>query len=95
VVVGIDAMVYEYEEFGDFVDFFDPDLEIIPDSFRDDGVAFGFHAGGGLRVFLSDDFAIVGEGRYYWSETDMNDDFQQNRIDLGGWSATVGVHVRF
>ena len=33
VVVGVDAMVYEYEEFGDFVDFFDPRPEIIADSF--------------------------------------------------------------
>jgi hypothetical protein len=95
VVAGVDAMVYEYEEFGDFVDFFDPDLTVIPDSFISNGVGFGVHAGGGLRVALSDDFAIVGEARYYWSETDMADDFQANRIDLGGVAVTVGFHVRF
>ena len=79
VVVGVDAMVYEYEEFGDFIDFFDPERPIVTDSFVSDGVAFGFHAGGGLRVAVSDDFAIVGEGRYFWSKTDMDDDFAQNR----------------
>jgi opacity protein-like surface antigen len=94
-VVGVDAMVYEYEEWGDFIDFFDPDQPIVTDSFVSNGVAFGFHAGGGLRVAVSDDFAIVGEGRYFWSETDMNDDFAQNRVDLGGWAATVGFHIRF
>jgi hypothetical protein len=95
VVAGVDAMIYQYEEFGDFVDFFDPDQPIIPDSFISDGVAFGVHAGGGLRIALGDDFAIVGEARYYWSETDMDDDFAANRIDLGGLAVTAGFHLRF
>jgi hypothetical protein len=95
VVAGVDAMVYEYEEFGDFVDFFTPGQEIIPDSFKSSGVGFGFHAGGGLRVSVSDDFAIVGEARYFWSKTQMDEDFSQNEIDLGGLSATIGFRVRF
>jgi len=47
------------------------------------------------------DFAIVGEARYLWSAKDMGDDFAptepgfKNRIDLSGWTWTVGVHVRF
>jgi opacity protein-like surface antigen len=95
VVAGVDAMVYSYEEWGDFIDFFDPDREIVYDSFRSDGVDFGFHLGGGLRVFVSDDVAIVGEARYYWSKTQMDDDFSRNEIDLGGLAATIGVHIRF
>jgi opacity protein-like surface antigen len=95
VVAGVDAMVYSYEEFGDFIDFFDPDREILYDSFRSDGVDFGVHLGAGLRVAIGDDFAIVGEARYYWSKTQMGDDFDQNEIDLGGLAATIGVHVRF
>jgi hypothetical protein len=98
---GVDAVFYQYEEFGDFIDFFDPDLAIYADHFVDDGVAFGMHAFGGLRVYLNRDFAIVGEGRYQWSGKDMGDDFLPNepgfvnRIDLSGWTWTVGVHVRF
>jgi hypothetical protein len=98
---GIDAVFYQYEEFGDFIDFFDPDLPIYPDHFIDDGVAFGAHAFGGIRFYLNRDFAIVGEGRYLWSGKDMGDDFLPNesgfvnRIDLSGWTWTVGVHVRF
>ena len=76
-------MVYKYEEFGDFVDFFAPDQPVVPDSFISDGVGFGFHAGGGLRFGVSDDFSIVTEGRYFWSKKDLGDDFSQNRIDLG------------
>ena len=98
---GIDAVFYQYEEFGDFIDFFDPDNPIYADHFIDDGVAFGMHAFGGVRVYVNRDFAIVGEARYMWSATDMSDDFAPtgsgfvNRIDLSGWTWTVGVHVRF
>jgi opacity protein-like surface antigen len=95
VVVGIDAMLYRYEEYGDFVDFFDPANPIIPDSFIDEDVAFGWHAGGGLRVAVGDDFAIVGEARYYWSKKDMDQDFTGSRIDLGGLAVTAGFHIRF
>lgn len=98
---GVDAVFYEYEEFGDFIDFFDPDLPIYNDAFIDEGVAFGLHAFGGLRLYLNRDFAIVGEARYQWAAKDMGDDFAPNepgfvnRIDLSGWTWTVGLHVRF
>jgi hypothetical protein len=104
---GVDAVFYQYEEFGDFV-CFPPssgecrfDFDVVPDHFVGDGTAFGVHAVGGLRVYLNRDFAIVGEGRYQWAEDDMGDDFAPNepglinRIDLTGWTFTVGVHVRF
>ena len=54
-----------------------------------------------MRVYLSRDFAIVGEGRYQWAKTDMSEDFAPNQsglintIDLSGPSFTVGLHVRF
>jgi opacity protein-like surface antigen len=97
VSVGVDLVYYKYEEFGDFIDFFAPDNPIIPDSFEDAGVAFGFHAGGGVRIGLSDDVSIVGEARYLWSKSDMGEDFEAggNEIDLGGLGATIGVHIRF
>ena len=67
---GVDAVFYKYEEFGDFIDFYDARRNpIIPDHFHDSGTAFGFHAVGGLRVYLNRDFAIVGEGRYQWAKT--------------------------
>jgi hypothetical protein len=93
--VGGDLVVYEYKEYGDFIDFFDPELPVIFDSFQSDGVTVGFHATAGLRFYVSDDFAVVGEARYLWAKDDMDDDFRGNRIDLGGIAATLGVHVRF
>jgi len=98
---GVDAIFYQYEEFGDFIDFADPDLPIVADAFAADGTAFGFHVLGGLRVYINRDIAIVGEGRYQWAKHDMGDDFAPNEpglvnpIDLSGATFTVGVHLRF
>jgi len=98
---GVDAIFYQYEEYGDFIDFADPELTIYPDAFVADGTAFGVHALGGLRVYLNRDIAIVGEGRYQWATDEMDDDFSPNEpglvntIDLSGWTATLGVHIRF
>jgi hypothetical protein len=101
VGAGVDAIFYQYEEWGDFIDFADPELPIYADAFVSDGTAFGFHALGGLRVYVNRDIAIVGEGRYQWATEEMGDDFSPNEpglvntIDLSGWTATLGVHVRF
>lgn len=106
---GVDAIYWKYEEYGDFI-CFPPagggaceytDYKVISDHFRSDGWAFGFHAAGGIRIYLNRDFAIVAEGRYQWAKKDMGDDFSPNEpgfvntIDLSGVSATIGLHVRF
>jgi opacity protein-like surface antigen len=95
VAAGADVFFYQYEEQGDFIDFFSEELEVRPDAFVSDGAAFGFHAAAGLRVPLNHDFSLTGEFRYQWAETDMDDDFSLNRLDLSGPSVTVGVHLRF
>ena len=104
---GVDAIFYKYEEYGDFV-CFPPasgtcrfDYDIVPDAFVSESTAFGFHALGGVRVYINRDFAIVAEGRYQWATDEMGDDFAPNEpglvntLDLSGWTVTVGVHVRF
>jgi outer membrane protein W len=101
VGVGPDVVFYKYEEFGDFIDFFDPDLPITPDHFISESTAFGAHALGGIRFYVNRDIAIVGEAKYLWAHDDMGDDFLPNapglvnRIDLSGWIFTGGVHLRF
>jgi hypothetical protein len=99
---GVDAIYWKYEEYGDFIDFFDPTYPITPDHFRSDGWAFGVHAVGGIRFYLNRDFAIVAEGRYQWAKEDIfqgdfapNEPGLVNTIDLSGASATIGLHVRF
>jgi hypothetical protein len=101
VGAGVDAIFYHYEEYGDFIDFFDPTLPIVADAFVADGTAFGFHVLGGFRWYLNRDFAIVAEGRYQWATDKMGDDFGPTAsgfvytLDLSGATATVGLHVRF
>ena len=98
---GIDLVYWKYEEFGDFIDFFDPDLPVFSDHFIGDGVTFGFHATGGVRFYLNRDFAIVVRGNYQWADATMGGDFSPNepglinRLDLSGVSLTFGLHVRF
>lgn len=94
--IGADVFFYQYEEFGDFIDFFSDNLDIRSDSFKSDGAVFGGHAAAGLRIPLGHDFAITAEGRYQFAPTKhMDDDFDQNRLDLNGFSATIGVRLRF
>jgi opacity protein-like surface antigen len=95
IAAGGDMVFYTYEEFGDFIDFDTPSNPIIPDSFRSEGTAFGFHGAAGIKVPIGDDFSIVGEGRYLWAKDDMSEDFRGNEIDLSGWMATIGVNLRF
>lgn len=93
---GVDVVFYKYEEFGDFIDFFDDDLPVVEDHFIDEGAALGVHALAGLRVPVSDDISVIGEVKYLWARTDMGDDFGPDlRIDLSGASATLGINLRF
>ena len=102
LAVGVDAVFWRYEEFGEFVDFGDPDLPIIADSFEASSVQGGLHGAAGFRVALSPDFSLTAEGRYLWAPLEeMGDDFSPNEpglineIDLSGFSVTVGLHIRF
>ncbi len=102
VGVGADLIFWEYEEFGDFIDFDSPDLDIVADAFRAEGVQPGFHAAGGLRLRLSYDLSLTAEGRYQWAQREvMGDDFAprgpglENELDLNGASFTIGLRLRF
>ncbi len=93
--VGADAVFYEYQQYGDFINFFEDDLPVTSDFFVDEGTAFGFHVTAGVRIPLGDDFSLVAEGKYLWAKTDMGEDFRLNEIDLSGPSATLGINLRF
>jgi hypothetical protein len=97
--VGADLVYWKYEEFGDFIDFESERQDVIPDFFQADGTAPGFHVAAGVRVPVSYDFSIVGEARYLWAKDDMGDDFGAytgpDKLDLSGFTATLGVNIRF
>jgi len=101
VAVGGDLFFWQYEEFGDFIDFRNPTRPIQSDSFQSSGVTPGFHVAGGVRVPISYDFSIVGEVRYQWAKADLGGDFrpapgeQPLRLDMSGTTVTLGLHIRF
>ena len=98
---GVDLFYWKYAEWGDFIDFWDPEMAIYYEEFYSDGVTFGFHAAGGVRFYLNRDFALVVDGRYQWAEAEMGGDFSPNepgltnRLDLSGATVTFGLHMRF
>jgi hypothetical protein len=91
---GVDAIWYRYEEFGEFIEFFDPDFPIEFESFLSEGWAFGAHVVAGVRIPINYDFAITAEGRYLWAEKEMGGDFRQSRLDLTGATVTLGFMIR-
>jgi opacity protein-like surface antigen len=100
VSAGVDVFFYRYEEYGEFIDFFSDQQDIIADAFISEGAAFGFHVAGGVRVPIGRDFSLVGEVRYQNARTDMSDDFrgfqgERLRVDLSGTSVTIGGRLRF
>jgi hypothetical protein len=93
---GIGANLWQYEEFGDFVDFGDPDLPIGFDRFRDSGTTFQAHALTGIELPFGRAWSFVLEGKYTWASTDLRGDFAGlGEIDLGGFSISAGGAIRF
>jgi hypothetical protein len=97
VGAGIGAYTFTYEEYGEFIDFSDPDLPIFEGWFiAEDEVALGYHFAGGIVIPIGFDWDVFGEIKYVFAEGDMGDDFHGfDPIDLGGLYATFGLSYRF
>lgn len=94
VSAGVGAMVYEFAQNGDFVDFQTKD--IFSKDFRSEGTTATAHAAAGLDLSLGAHVIATGEGRYQWARADMSRDFVGfDPIDLSGFQVTVGLGVRF
>lgn len=93
---GVGANLFEYSEFGDFIDFSDPDLPVIFGDYQDDGVAFQLHALAGVELPFGRVWSLVLEGRYSWAEKTLDQDFAGlGTLDLGGLSLTAAGSWRF
>lgn len=96
VGAGVDVIFWEYEAYGDFIDFFDDGLPVRYDDFVSSGATVGVHGVAGLRIPLDRDFSLTAEFRYLAAaKDDMEDDFRGNDIDVSGASATLGMNLRF
>jgi len=95
---GIGFVLWNYEEYGDFLDFSeDPDNPyIFPASFRDDGAAFEYHGLMGVELPMGPASSILFEGRYSKADEKLGDDFEGlGNIELGGPSIYAGFSFRF
>ena len=85
---------YQFEQFGDFIDF--ETLDIFPDNFYSEGSAPTFHVLGGVDVSLSPRVYFVAEGRYGWASAPLDGDFIGfEDLDLAGFQGSVGIGFRF
>ncbi len=85
---------YRFSQRGDFVDF--NTLDIFHDRITSSGWTSTAHALAGIDFSLSPRWALTTEGRYSRASADMSDSFQGfERIDLSGFSTTVGIQIRF
>ena len=96
VGAGIVVIKWRYSETGQFVDF--SDNSIFRDSFSAKGSAIGPVILAGLRAPFADVWAIGGEVRYQKAEGDTKKNesgLLSDKIDLGGWTASLTLHLRF
>ena len=92
--VGGGAMLYEFRQVGDFVDYETFDI------FYDDLVSRGWtptaHAALGFDYSLSAPVALNFEAKYGYARAPLEEDFVGfDRIDLSGVSTTLGLSFRF
>jgi opacity protein-like surface antigen len=94
VGAGAGAMWYRFRQEGDFVDF--QTLDIFYEELESQGWTPMAQGMAGVDVALTPRLALTGEGRYLWARDELSDMFEDfDPIDLSGFSATVGLSVRF
>ena len=85
---------WKYQQWGDFVDFFD--FTIFEEVFETKGWSPTAHVFGGVDIGLSPRIALALEGRYAWADGDLAPAFVGfEPIDLSGFRGSVGINFRF
>jgi opacity protein-like surface antigen len=93
--VGVAAMFWQYEEFGDFIDFGSEDLPVVFDSFKSTGTTVGLVLNAGLRYRINEDFQVTADFRNFSGKDTMGGDFAPNEIDVSGAAFTLGFRLNF
>lgn len=87
-------MWYRFRQLGDFVDF--QTTNVFTDDFRSSGWAPMAAASIGADYSLTPTLALNGEAKYNWAKGKLGTDFSGfGRIDLSGYTGTLGLSVRF
>lgn len=87
---------WSLREEGYFIDFADEDLPIVFANYYGNGTTWELFALAGLDVPISYRWSFFIEGRYRWSEAELNRDFSGfGTIDLSGLQVTGGFGWNF
>ena len=94
VGAGISVFNWRYSETGEFVD---DNSDVFRASFHASGNVVGPVILAGLRAPVGDRWTIGGEIRYQKAEGDTSAEpgLLGDKIDLGGWTTSLTMHVRF
>jgi hypothetical protein len=94
VGAGAGFMEYEFDQRGDFIDF--STNNVFPDHFHSGGWTPMGQALAGIDWSLGTRWALTTEAKYVIANAALSDDFAGfHRIDLSGFSTTVGFSVRY
>jgi hypothetical protein len=95
--LGAGAMWYRFEQNGDFVDFNSPILEIRTFTLPSSGWAPMAQGTAGVDFTVGPWLALTTEGRYQWARATLDPNVFEgfDKIDLSGFTGTVGFKVRF
>ncbi len=95
VSVGAGAMYYSFAQKGDFVDF--KTLNVEPLTVESSGWTPMGRGSAGLDYTIGPWLALTGEGRYVWAKARLDPQSFEGyeKIDLTGFTGTVGFRVRF
>ena len=95
VGAGVSAIFWQYEEFGDFIDFDRSGQPVVSDSFKSKGTTTGFVLNAGLRYSINEDFQVTADFRNFSGKQKMGGDFAPNEIDVSGAALTLGFRLTF
>lgn len=92
---GVSIINWRYSETGEFVDF---NGDIFRDAFVTDGTEIAPVALFGVRFAVGDAWMVGGEFRWQDAKGDtggIDNGFLGDKIHLGGWNSSFGIHFRF
>ena len=97
VGAGAGAMYYRFAQDGDFVDFQSQNLAVRRLTLESSGWAPMAHGMAGFDYSLGPWLALNTEARYQWARAELDPQVFEGfeKIDLSGFSGTVGFKVRF
>lgn len=95
VGAGVAAIFWQYEEFGDFIDFDASGQPVVADSFKSTGTTTGLVLNAGLRYSINEDFQVTADFRNFSGKQKMGGDFAPNEIDVSGAALTLGFRLTF